>query len=305
MHDGQEEKVDADVASVRDFNRFYTARFGLLRARHLDAEFSLTEARILYEIGANPDITASLLRNTLYLDAGYLSRLLSNLAKKRLLQQRISKRDARERLLRLTAAGKRAAIRLDAQSSQQVKELLGELNTEDQSAVVRALAQVHSILRRGPNRQIQIVRLSVLTEDAFSILEEYYKAVQVIKRDEAITIQATLDDGTSGLWLATRGTETVGCVMLRRLTSMPEAVECKRLYVKPSARGQHVAERLLEALENYAQMAGTKWIYLDTHAGLNVAIALYRKHGYKICDRYNDNPQATLFMRKALFHRLG
>ena len=40
---------------MREFNRFYTARLGLLRRRHLDGAFSLTEARMLYEIGAHPE----------------------------------------------------------------------------------------------------------------------------------------------------------------------------------------------------------------------------------------------------------
>ena len=34
------------IAAIREFNRFYTARLGLLRRRHLDGEFALTEARI-------------------------------------------------------------------------------------------------------------------------------------------------------------------------------------------------------------------------------------------------------------------
>ena len=34
------------IWAIREFNRFYTARLGLLRKRHLDGEFSLTEARI-------------------------------------------------------------------------------------------------------------------------------------------------------------------------------------------------------------------------------------------------------------------
>lgn len=42
------------ICAVRQFNRFYTARLGLLGRRHLDGEFALTEARILYEIGASP-----------------------------------------------------------------------------------------------------------------------------------------------------------------------------------------------------------------------------------------------------------
>jgi len=69
------------VSAMRKFNRFYTMRLGLLRRRHLDGEFSLTEVRILYEIGANPKLTASSLRNTLGLDTGYISSLLTLLTR--------------------------------------------------------------------------------------------------------------------------------------------------------------------------------------------------------------------------------
>src|ERR1700755_3096244 len=93
------------VAAIREFNRFYTARLGLLRKRHLDGEFSLTEARILYEIGAHPAITASALRETLALDRGYISRLLASLTRRKLIRQTTSTADAREKLLALTPAG--------------------------------------------------------------------------------------------------------------------------------------------------------------------------------------------------------
>src|SRR6266851_2402550 len=87
-----------EVAAVREFNRFYTARLGLLRKRHLDGEFSLTEARILYEIGSRPKLTASSLRNTLGLDAGYISRLLALLTRRKLVRQMVSRADGREKL---------------------------------------------------------------------------------------------------------------------------------------------------------------------------------------------------------------
>src|SRR6185369_2077243 len=95
------------VSAMRDFNRFYTARLGLLRKRHLDGEFSLTEARMLYEIWANPRLTASNLRGILGLDAGYISRLLASLTKRKLVRQTVSKADSRERLLSLSQAGEK------------------------------------------------------------------------------------------------------------------------------------------------------------------------------------------------------
>ena len=78
------------------------------------------------------------------------------------------------------------------------------------------------------------------------------------------------------------------------------ASECKRLYVKPAARGKHIAGGLLDAQEEFARSQGVEWIYLDTHDGLKAAIALYERRGYQRCERYNDNPQATLFMRKRI-----
>ncbi len=64
--------------------------------------------------------------------------------------------------------------------------------------------------------------------------------------------------------------------------------------------GHYVATSLLDAQETYALKQGLKWIYLDTYDDLNVAIALDRDRGYQQCSRYNDNPQATLFMRKKI-----
>ena len=92
----------------------------------------------------------------------------------------------------------------------------------------------------------------------------------------------------------------MGCVVLRQLASIPHASECKRLYVKPSARGQRIADTLLDAQEAFARSQGVQWIYLDTYDDLKSAIALYEKRGYQHCERYNDNPQATLFLRKRI-----
>src|SRR5215470_7229284 len=119
------------VSAMREFNRFYTTRLGPLRRRHLDGEFSLTEARILYEIGSNPKLTASSLRNTLGLDAGYISRLLTLLTKRKLVRQAASKEDGREKLLTLSHAGARKLAQLNEQSALQIQEMLGPLSASD------------------------------------------------------------------------------------------------------------------------------------------------------------------------------
>jgi DNA-binding MarR family transcriptional regulator/GNAT superfamily N-acetyltransferase len=289
---------EQQISAVREFNRFYTAQLGLLRKRHLDGNFSLTEARILYEIGASPGLTASSLRETLGLNAGYVSRSLGLLTKRRLVRQTPSKQDGREKLLTLSPAGDRNVAWLNEQSALQIQGLLASVNSTDRDALLDSLAKIRSILSEPKGRSIRIVRLSTSNDDAIRLLQEYYVAVSVVQRDTPKAIQRVIDDPGSGVWLAYLEEKAVGCVVLRRLGSVPFAGECKRLYVQPAARGHGIADKLLDAQEDFARNKGLHWIYLDSYDDLKVAIALYRKRGYVSCERYNDNPQATVFLRK-------
>jgi len=286
------------VAAVREFNRFYTARLGLLRKRHLDGDFSLTEGRILYEIGANPQQTASSLRNTLGLDAGYISRSLALLTRRKLVRQIASKQDGRERLLTLTPTGDRAVARINEQSELQIQQLLADLDSPDREVLVDSLSKIRSILSRPKESSLRIVRVSKCSDEVFQLLQEYYGAIDVVVRDTLPAIQKIIDDPSSGVWLAYLDDKPVGCVVLRKMTALPFAGECKRLYVQPAARGNRIADKLLDAQEEFARSRGLRWIYLDSHDGLKTAIALYRRRGYVPCERYNDNPQATVFLRK-------
>ena len=71
--------------------------------------------------------------------------------------------------------------------------------------------------------------------------------------------------------------------------------------VQPAARSQGIAGMLLDALHDYARNAGYRWLYLDSKDDLVIARRFYETHGYSHCDRYTDNPQATVFMRTQLY----
>jgi GNAT superfamily N-acetyltransferase len=135
---------------------------------------------------------------------------------------------------------------------------------------------------------------------AFALIEEYYEAIGVLVRDDRAALEHYLASPESPIWIATVDAEPAGCVMTRPLPQVPLAAEVKRLYVRPQFRGLGLAHALMKAVEEHARQAGLEWLYLDTKDDLHAAIHFYLSTGYEHCERYNDNPQATIFLRKRL-----
>jgi N-acetylglutamate synthase-like GNAT family acetyltransferase len=148
---------------------------------------------------------------------------------------------------------------------------------------------------------LKVLKISQLdAEDTFRLIQEYYEEIGVVLRDSREALLHALDDPKSGIWVAYLDSIPVGCVMLRPLAQIPCSGEVKRLYVRSDFRGRGIAHVLMQALEQDAMTIGTEWLYLDTKDDLKAAIHFYEQNGYERCARYNNNPQATIFMRKQL-----
>ncbi len=135
---------------------------------------------------------------------------------------------------------------------------------------------------------------------AWKIITEYYEAAGVIARDAKDDfVRIYFQDG-AGVWLATIESDVIGCIALRPLSGVASSGEVKRLYVQPPYRGRGIAASLYQGLETYARECGYRYLYLDTTDEMVAAQRFYAALGYELCPRYNDNSQATIFMRKDL-----
>ena len=194
---------------------------------------------------------------------------LSALAKRKLVRQATSEADGREKMLTLTPMGAKAVARLNEQSTTQIEDMLANLNAADREAMVAALARVRSILIGHERPAVRIVRLMTANDEALRILEEYYEAVHVVQQDKPASLQRILNSPASGMWLAYMRDEVVGCVVLRKLDSIPR---CQRMQAplceavrtgKPDRR-----QGLLNAQGKHSPAArashGSIWILMTT-----------------------------------------
>ncbi len=118
-----------------------------------------------------------------------------------------------------------------------------------------------------------------------------------MQRDDAAALDGYLR-GPGALWLAYAGDRAIGCVAVRPLDVIePDACEVKRLYVQHAHRGARVANALMDALEAFARETGRSAVYLDSRSDFDAAIRLYERRGYAHVPRFNDNPEAAVFMR--------
>jgi DNA-binding MarR family transcriptional regulator/GNAT superfamily N-acetyltransferase len=134
------------VAAVRAFNRFYTNVIGLLRGGHLGTPYSLTEARVLFELARQESTEVAALRQSLDIDAGYLSRIMTRFDSEQLIARQRSATDGRRQVIRLTDAGQAAFAELDARQTEQTASLLMHLTEQDKRQLLAAMGNVQRIL---------------------------------------------------------------------------------------------------------------------------------------------------------------
>src|SRR6266576_2484988 len=97
---------DREISAVRAFNRFYTRKLGVLDQQLLKSPFSLSEARVLYELAHREDLAAKEIGIELGLDPGYLSRIVQKFDEDGLITRKPLPTDRRQYRLALTAKGR-------------------------------------------------------------------------------------------------------------------------------------------------------------------------------------------------------
>jgi DNA-binding MarR family transcriptional regulator/GNAT superfamily N-acetyltransferase len=282
------EAIPSDrIAGMRQFNRFYTRQIGLLRQGLLETPYSLSEARVLYEI-AQGETTAAALAQGLGLDPAFLSRLLRRLVSRGLVARTPSATDRREAILALTEEGRAEFAMLDRRSQQHTAAQLGPLGEPQQCRLVAAMRAIEELLgdHVAPWDGVVIRPFRggdlgwVLARHGRFYAEEYGfdRAFERLVAQIVAEFLARFDPEHEACWIAEVDGEPVGSVML--VNAGDGVAKLRLLLVEPRARGHGIGRRLVEESVRFAREAGYRRITLWTQSILVEARAIYQRCGF-------------------------
>lgn len=278
------------VSRVREFNRFYTRTIGVLNETLTQSEFTLSESRVLYELGHRASPNAVDIARDLLLDPAYLARILRRFREAGLVKAHADGEDRRRRRLELTPAGRAALDALQARSEQQITALLAPLDALHRDNMVDAMARITETLQGDTEPPVPVVLRPhrpgdigwVIGRQASLYAEEYGWNIEF----EALVAQICADflrdfqPGREFCWIAERDGERLGAIFLVRQDD--EVAKLRLLHVESAARGRGVGRMLVERCVQQARESGYRRLTLWTNSILAEARRIYERTGFRL-----------------------
>jgi DNA-binding MarR family transcriptional regulator/GNAT superfamily N-acetyltransferase len=282
--------TDDQIAAVRAFNRFYTRKLGVLDQHLGKSPFSLSEARVLYELAHRDDLAAKEIGNELGLDPGYLSRIVQSFDEKGLITRRPLPADRRQYQLSLTAKGRQTFAKLNLGSQNEVAAMLARLSASDATRLTQAMATIEAVLEQRRSQPASVVLRShrigdigwVISRQAAAYAAEYNWDIgyEALIAEICARFIKNYDAAREHCWIAEVDGEPVGSIFLVKATD--EIAKLRLLLVEKKARGLGVGRALVEQCIQGARERGYSRMTLWTQSILVAARGIYQGAGFKL-----------------------
>jgi len=279
---------DRQIASVRAFNRFYTRKLGVLDQHLLQSPFSLSEARVLYELANPEDPAAKEIGIELGLDPGYLSRIVQKFDEDGLITRKPLAADRRQFRLGLTARGRQAFAKLERSSHDEVAAMLSGLPGGERRRLVQAMTAIERLLgASGASPEPAMLRghragdMGWVVQSHGALYAGEYgfdSAFEALVAEIVAKFLGSFDASRERCWIAEIDGAQVGSVFLVRHTD--DVAKLRLLLVDPAGRGQGLGQRLVTECIAFAGTCGYRKIKLWTQSILVAARKIYQDSGF-------------------------
>jgi DNA-binding MarR family transcriptional regulator/GNAT superfamily N-acetyltransferase len=278
------------IDAIRGFNRFYTRQMGLLERGLLGSRFTLTEARVLYELASRDVSTASEIARELALDFGYLSRLLKKFERRAYIERTRSSADARQSWLQLTSKGRAEFNPLQRASRKLVGRMIDPLTPGQRLELLGAMQTMQRLLQPPPLpsapysvRALKVGDVGwIIHRQALLYAQEYGwdETYEGLAAEIMGNFLNSFDPRFERAWVAEQDHIVVGSVFLVRASA--RVARLRLLYVEPSARGLGIGTHLVKECVEFARASDYKTVTLWTNDVLVAARRIYEAAGFEL-----------------------
>jgi DNA-binding MarR family transcriptional regulator/GNAT superfamily N-acetyltransferase len=287
------------IKIIRRFNRYYTNTLGLLNQHMLDSEFSLAEARILYDIGHKENFTAKKLIEGLRIDPGYLSRIIKRFEKQGLVYRVQSQEDKRSYYLYLTDKGSDTLAKLDGLSDNQIFQMVNCLSEQDHKSLAESMKTIENSLS-GKNLikdEDIIIRYDLRPGDVGYLIQLhgwiYAEECGYNHIFEAYVCKTFYDfmlnysPQKDRVWFVEANKQIVGAIAVVGHSAI--RAQLRWFILHPNYRDKGLGKTLLSESIAFCKNKGYQKVFLETTKDQEKAIAMYRKAGFeKVAEHANN-----------------
>ncbi|MBB3112718.1 DNA-binding MarR family transcriptional regulator/GNAT superfamily N-acetyltransferase [Paenibacillus phyllosphaerae] len=285
------------IPIIRKFNRFYTNVLGLLDKHLLDSDFSLSEVRVLYEIGHADRCTAKMLIDLLKIDAGYLSRILKRFEKLGLTYRVQSEADGRSSLLYLSKLGEETLSTMNALSDVQIRHMIAGLPERSQKSIAASMSTIERELSDHPSGPDIRIRSELQPGDAGMLIHMhgwiyaqecgYNHVFEGYVCKTFYDVLLTYSPDRDRFWLAEADGQIVGSIAI--IGQSEGKAQLRWFMLHPDYRGLGLGKKLLHEAISYCRARNIRQLFLETTQDQKTAIGMYAKAGFqKVAERENQ-----------------
>ncbi len=277
------------IDAARDFNRFYTNFLGVLNKAYLDTQFTLTDARVLFEVGSQDRVSAVALVRDLHLDPAYLSRILKRFKAEGLMETTPDPDDRRSQLISVTDQGRAQFQELVDRSNAQIAGRFEKLASGEPQNVVAAMKTIRSLLDPEATMPPLVIRphragdIGWIVESQAKFYSEEYgwdMRFEGLIAEVAGRFLTNFDPAMEYAWIAERGGVNIGSILI---TNGGDGIaKLRLLYIDKSARGLGLGKTLVAECIRFARAKGYRQISLWTNDVLSAARSIYVKAGFQL-----------------------
>jgi DNA-binding MarR family transcriptional regulator/GNAT superfamily N-acetyltransferase len=280
--------ADERVHAVRRFNRRWTGVIGVLGEGVLGSPYTLTEARVLFELAQGEVLQVAGLRAALGLDAGYLSRILARFEREGLATRARAAEDGRRQEVRLTSAGRAAFAEIDQRSAADIRGLLEGLGEDGQQRALAAMGALLGVLDRPAQRTVLLREpepgdLGWIVQAHGRLYAQEYAWDATFEALVARIVgefAAAPDPRRERAWIAEVDGVPAGCILC--VAKDEQVAQLRLLLVEPWARGLGIGGRLVGECVRFARAAGYRELVLWTNDVLTAARRIYERSGFRL-----------------------